>query len=151
MDAGLKEGLVHINIAQPADHPLIQQKGFDPPFFGRKEADEGRWVDLERVGTDAGKVWRIFLSFVAKEIEKTEFPHIPITQLPRSLLKGQDEMTVAIGFGPERFEKDLTGHFQVQHQSGCGIKVEKDELAFALDFPYDGPPKSPAEFALRNS
>lgn len=107
MDAGRKERLVAVDVAQPGDDPLVHEQGLDLPSALENSA-EGRGRDFQRFGTEQAKdvsaartarslrarasYARGLFHAVDQEPHAAESPRVAKTQLGRRARHGDAKM-----------------------------------------------------------
>ena len=136
MDLGSEKAFIDINIAQPADEALIQQQGLNGPFFLLQaliKIPGGQFKGIRRQFGQLGP----FLPG-GQEDQESEFPHIPITQLQVPGLQIKNEVGMLVRRLSFRDQQQLSGHSEVNDQSGSVSQADQDELALSFYFSYEG-------------
>jgi hypothetical protein len=120
VNARAEQRLVHVNVAEAGDEPLVEQQRFDPSRAGRQTASELRGGERQDVRTQCGNV---------APDETPETPDVVIKQHAVPELEHLARIGTSSAFQPER-----PGHAEPRDQT-CRVEVEDDAFAVAPHAP----------------
>jgi hypothetical protein len=136
MDPGTEKAFIDINVAQAADKALIQEQGLDGPFFLLQAFKKITSGQFEGIRGQVGQ-WGPFLPGV-QEGQKSEFPHIPISQLQVPGVQIENEVGMLVRRLAFRNQQQLPGHPEVNDQGGFVFQADQNEFAFSFNFSDEG-------------
>ena len=94
MDPGPEKAFIDINIAQAADKALVQEQGFNGPFFLLQALIKTPGGQVKGIRGQIGQLGPFLPG--GQEDQESEFPHIPITQLQVPGLQIENEVGMLV-------------------------------------------------------
>jgi hypothetical protein len=129
MKAGFVENLVGIDVADTREHPLVEEKAFEPAATAPESLEERRPVHLQRLRTKKTELSRALSVGCRHDPDEPELPDIPKTEFPRRPSEAHKEMRVLIGGSVSDTEDELAGHLEMDNQGQSAGEIQQDHLA----------------------
>jgi hypothetical protein len=139
MKAGAPEAFVGVDVAQAAQHVLIEQERFYTSLARAQPAAEFRFSQLERIGAQGGDQRGKLLG--RGDAHVAEAADIRVAKLA-AVVEREPDVGVGRGGGGGFVEDQLASHAQMDDQpegrrsgrGGFGIELEEEHFAVAADF-----------------
>jgi hypothetical protein len=101
-----------------------------------KEPPKGRKIDFQRLGSEGFELINAGVCTCSKTGDKTEFAHIPESQLSLLSLEREDKMCMPVHFPVPVREEKHPCHFQMEEKRVIPLAAEKNHFSPAADIMY---------------
>lgn len=129
MKPGFKQDFIRIDIADPGDYRLVEEKAFESAAPVSKKRPKTLRLQLQRLRPEIPEFGRGLNPGGFRHPDKTELADIPESKLFGQLLKRHDQTRMLVYGDLFGTQEKLAGHLKVKEQAPATGKIHQDHFA----------------------